>query len=752
VGVEREPSVGRIRAVTDERDLTQAYDAAAGCGKFSRDALELAAIHRVDSEAPVPDGVLDHVPGCFICRAVVDRLHADNQFLGEVREAVRDIAKPRREEQRREEPSDGGGPIPGYRLGAELQRGGQGAVFVAEQIATRRACAVKMLLSGRFASERQRQRFEREIEVVARLRHPSIVTLYESGLSRDGEPWFAMEFIEGERLDAFVATRKPAPREVLRYFRQIADGVAYAHRRGVIHRDLKPGNILVDREGVPRILDFGLARSTERTVADDVGTTLAGEFLGTFAYAAPEQLAGDPNAIDSRCDLYALGVVLYECLTGRKPFEGARSVAELVAQKTAGTPARPSELVRGVNRDIDVIVLRLLAADPARRYVSADALAEDIDRFLDGRPILAREDSIAYVVRKTLVRYWVASSAALALLVTVVVAGIALLIAYSNAERERLRSERTLRSFQEALVAANPELGKGSGDMSVGGFLSLVEGEVEEALSDEPVLLADVLQTIGVVHLGFDNPVLAQQSILRAYAMQKLAFDRGETTDARMGAAALAMARLRFLLRPADGSPPDYAGSEAAYREAIAHFERAYGPDSLAATDTLRQLASPVRAQGRLDEAEACLADAFARAERIAPESRQLAVLRAAILNSRAIIATVRGDSASALEGYRGALEQLRPYTEPDDFRVGRTLVSIARSLQALGRPEEALPSAREAVEILRTRKGANAESTRAAEKLVEDLERAIRGEPEPRAAPAADPSKPVTTSAVAED
>ena len=751
MGVEREPSVVRTFAVSADRDPTQAFDAAAGCGKFSRDALELAAIHRVDPEAPVPEGVLAHVPGCFICRAVVERLHADNQFLGEVRAAVRESVRPRRDE-----PVEESGPIPGYRLGKELQRGGQGAVFLAEQIATRRACAVKMLLSGRFASDRQRQRFEREIEVVARLRHPSIVTLYESGLSRDGEPWFAMEFIEGERLDAFLAERALAPRAVLRYFRQIADGVAYAHRRGVIHRDLKPGNILVDREGVPRILDFGLARSTEKSVADDVGTTLAGEFLGTFAYAAPEQLSGDPNAIDSRCDLYALGVVLYECLARRKPFEGARSIAELVAQKTSAMPPRPSELVRGVDRDIDVIVLRLLAADPARRYVSADTLAEDIDRFLDGRPILAREDSVAYVVRKTLVRHWIASTAALALLVTIVVAGVGLFIAYSNAERERVRSDRTLRSFQEALVAANPELGKGSGDMSVGGFLTLVEGEVEEALSDEPVLLADVLQTIGVVHLGFDNPRLATQSIQRAYAMQKSAFERGETTDARMGAAALAMARLRFLLRPEGGTPSDYAGSEAAYREAIQCFERAYGRDSLQSTDTLRQLASPVRAQGRLDEAEACLEDAFARAARIEPESRQLAVLRAAILNSRAIIATVRGDAAAALLGYQGALEQLRPYTEPDDFRVGRTLVSIARSLQTLGRPDEALPSAREAVEILRTRKGATAESTRAAEKLVEDLELAVEARRAPRIVPEAEarvaPAQDLSSRPVARD
>jgi serine/threonine protein kinase len=230
-----------------------------------------------------------------------------------------------------------------------------------------------------------------------------------------------MELVEGARLDDYARAHAQSPRAVAMLLRQVADAIAYAHRRGVIHRDLKPGNIVVDRDGVPRVLDFGLARA-DAPAADGgtgqgsaaMGTTMAGEFLGTFAYAAPEQLAGDPNGIDSRCDLYALGVVFYECLVGRKPFEGARSVAELVIQKSGATPVRPSALRAGIDRDLDVIVLRLLAADPARRYDTADALSEDIARFLDGRPILAREDSLAYVVRKQLRRHWIASSAAAA--------------------------------------------------------------------------------------------------------------------------------------------------------------------------------------------------------------------------------------------------------------------------------------------------------------------------------------------------
>ncbi|MFN9078595.1 MAG: serine/threonine-protein kinase, partial [bacterium] len=321
-------------------DETQAMELPAGCGKFPRDTLELAALAKTDRGVPVDERLAPHLVICKRCSDAVDRFAADNAFLGE-------FAKVPNKSGRSASGAGGaagitaGSPaegdlIPGYRLGDEIHRGGQGAVFKAEQLATRRACAVKMLLGGRFASAVQRMRFEREVEVVAALRHPSIVTLYESGISRNGEPWFAMELVDGERLDEYVRRLKLDARAVAALLQRVADAIAYAHRRGVIHRDLKPGNILVDREGVPRVLDFGLARADAPGGGADPGSgsTMAGEFLGTFAYAAPEQLAGDPAAIDSRCDLYALGVVLDEALAGKRPFEGAKSIGELVLQKT----------------------------------------------------------------------------------------------------------------------------------------------------------------------------------------------------------------------------------------------------------------------------------------------------------------------------------------------------------------------------------------------------------------------------------
>lgn len=701
-------------------DATKTYFAPLGCGKFPRDLLELAAIARHEKSVVVDERVAAHLVICTQCSDAVQRLDADNALLSELAGALKPRSG-RRDEAAATAPEESG-PIPGYRLGDELHRGGQGAVFVAEQVATRRRCAVKMLLGGRFASPMQRVRFEREVEVVAALRHPSIVTLYESGISTGGSPWFAMEFVEGERLDHFVARTKPSARALVELFLRIADAIAYAHRRGVIHRDLKPGNILVDKDGVPRVLDFGLARAeSERDARTDPksGTTLAGEFLGTFAYAAPEQLAGDPGAVDSRCDLYALGVVLYESLAGRKPFENARSIAEVVEQKLLRTPERPSEVRRkampraeaALDSDLDVIALRLLAADPSRRYDTADALAEDLTRHLEGRPILAREDSVTYVLRRTLRRNWIPATAAALVVVTLLGAGIALAFAYANAERERDRAEKSLRAFREALESIDPELGQGSSAMNVGEFLTLVEEQVDTDLVEEPELLAGILRTIGLVHLGFERLDLAATSIERAHALASAAHDAGRGSDVELADASIALAMLRF-------NQGDFDGAEAAYRRTVELRERALGPNATATVDALRQLASTKRAQGRLDLSRAALDEALRRAK-LFPIGRASAVTRAAVLNGSGVLWAAQGDDLRALSDFEAALAEVRRFVNEDDFRIGRTLASIASAEERLGRFDSALANAERSLAIIRQRKGDLARSTKRGETQV---------------------------------
>ncbi len=721
----------------DTRSDMRGTDPTAGCGRFDRELLELAALARSDAQVPVDEQLSAHLVLCDRCVAAIDALDADNALVHEMgqmaaREPGLGLGASGRSST--DSATNSTDLIRGYRLGEELHRGGQGAVFVAEQLSTRRACAVKMLLGGKFASERQRMRFEREVEVVAGMRHPGIVTLYESGLTRDGEPWFAMELVKGERLDVYVKTfvdpHAASGRACATLFRSIADSVAYAHRRGVIHRDLKPGNILVDSDGVPRVLDFGLARLTDSSHLGEVngGSTIVGEFLGTLAYAAPEQLAGDPTLIDTRCDLYALGVVFFECLCGRKPFLGAKSIAELVTQKTTSMPPKPSSLVPAIDRDLEVIVLRLLASDPARRYDSADALCEDLERFLDGRPILAREDSVAYVIRKTMRRHWVASSAAGALVATIAISAIALAFAYANAERQRVRSERTLATFQNALGSANPETGAGSSEMSVEQFLTLVEQQVTTELADEPFLLAGVLRTLGLIHLGFDDPTRARAAIEHAYATQSEGAKAGLVSEAHLAETEIALARVRFNMQ-------DFTGAEEFYRSAIAHRESSLGVFDLLTVDAVRQLASALRAQRRFDATDACLKDALARSVHF-PATSEAALARAAILNGQAALMAAQNDPTAALALYESALKVLMTSVAADDFRVGRTHYSIALMQLKLNQRASAIEHARTAESILRARKGSDAQMTREAAQLLQLLESAPSAQPRESTAP----------------
>lgn len=697
-------------------DATTARSLPPGCGGIAREELEVAAATRADG-VPIEDAVEAHLFACAECRRDFDRMvaraSADQGLLAEAARAAPRPARIAPDE-------DPDAPIAGYRLGEELHRGGQGSVFAAEQLATRRRCAVKTLLGGRFATDRERARFEREVEVVARLRHPSVVTLYESGIMRDGTPWFAMELVEGERIDAHVATGGLAPRAIARLFRDVAAAVAYAHRRGVIHRDLKPGNILVDREGTPRILDFGLARADEGDLeAAGAAATRAGEFLGTFAYAAPEQLAGDPAAVDSRCDLYALGVALFECLTGRRPYEGARTVVELAQQKQGPPQRKPRELRAGIDRDLEVIALHLLAPEPARRYDTADALVDDLERYLDGRPILAREDSLAYVVGKTLRRHWIASGAAGIFLLTIVGAAVALSVAYANAERERIRSERTLRSFQDAVASVNPEAGRGSADLTVEEFLSLIEQNAAQELASEPRVLAGVLETIGLVHIGFEDAPAAERALTRALEERMQLQVLGEASELEVAESRHNMGRLRILQGRVDEAIENYEAALDARTAAL-------GPSDRLTLLTARHLASSLRRVKRLDEAARLYDDILARAKEAGLDLGEVAAIR----NGRAFVFRERGELALALAEFEEALAAIRPMASADDWRVGRGLFNCASVEVELGRLDDALAHAVEARDILRRRKGGDATTVREAERLVERVEAARAARP----------------------
>jgi WD40 repeat protein len=290
-------------------------------------------------------------------------------------------------------------PVPGYEVFEELGRGGMGVVYRARQTGLNRPVALKMILAGSHAGPVERERFRREAQAVAALQHPNIVQIFEIGEAA-GHPYLALELVDGGSLAQHLVGSPWPARDAVELVEHVARAVEYAHSQGVVHRDLKPGNILLAREkslpsafqstrnSVPKITDFGLAKRIDETVAPD-GATKTGAVMGTPSYIAPEQASGKTREIGPAADVYALGAILYELLTGRPPFRGETPL-DTVLQVINEDPVSPKSLQSNVPWDVQTICLKCLMKSPAKRYASALALAEDLRRWLNGEPIQAR--------------------------------------------------------------------------------------------------------------------------------------------------------------------------------------------------------------------------------------------------------------------------------------------------------------------------------------------------------------------------
>ena len=292
--------------------------------------------------------------------------------------------------------------IKGYEILSVLGEAAQGRVWRARQLSTRRQVALKVPRTDLMRSRKAMARFTREIELAARLNHPNIARIYDSGLC-EGSYYYAMELVDGVPLDVYVKQHTPSVRRAMELMLTVCEAIEHAHENGVIHRDLKPSNILVAKDGQPHVVDFGLARNT---LDEDSFRTLStdGEVTGTPAYMSPEQAAGHQGQLDSRTDVYSLGVVLYELLTGAFPYDVDTSMLRTLQNIRESEPIEPSEFASHLDRDIQAITLKALAKDPADRYPSAAELASDIRNWLAGRPVQARSYGSINLLRKVLAK------------------------------------------------------------------------------------------------------------------------------------------------------------------------------------------------------------------------------------------------------------------------------------------------------------------------------------------------------------
>jgi tRNA A-37 threonylcarbamoyl transferase component Bud32/tetratricopeptide (TPR) repeat protein len=527
-----------------------------------------------------------------------------------------------------------------YRLLAEIGRGGMGTVYraVREDDTFRKEVAIKLVRGSE--QDLGAGRFRRERQILARLQHPNIAAVHDGGTSDDGRPYLVMELIDGEPLDRYCASRALSLRERVALMRTVCDAVHHAHQALVVHRDLKPGNILVGRDGAPKLLDFGIAKllANDDTGEDRPTATLLP--LLTPEYASPEQVRGQP--ITTASDVYSLGVVLYELLTGGSPYTFAtRGLDEVVRVVCGSEPPRPSASVRPgtaatarqLAGDLDTIVLRCLQKEPARRYASAIALADDLQRYLDGRPLLARPDSLRYRAGKFVLRHRLGVAAGavavLGLLTGTVVAWRQARIAETNRQRAERRFQDVRRLAGALLFDLHDQIANLPGALAARKALvskaeEYLETLAREAEGDRDLQreLAGAYQRLGDVYgggltsnLGDSDAALA--SYERARRLRE-ALGRAPGSEPRD---VEELALLQFGLGALYRSRAQTAEAEAALADSVRLLEQVLANGG-ASGDARRRLAGAYQRlgevqgrQGRGDDATASIARAVALAE-----------------------------------------------------------------------------------------------------------------------------------------
>jgi len=609
-----------------------------------------------------------------------------------------------------------------------------GTVYEAEQESPRRTVALKVIRAG-YLSPQLLKRFEHESQVLGRLQHPGIAQVYEAGtvVEEPGSenratpsratPFFAMEFIKGVPLTDYAASKNLGTRERLELVARICDAVYHAHQKGVIHRDLKPGNILVDESGQPKILDFGVARATDSDIQQTTIQTDIGQLIGTVPYMSPEQVGGDPDELDTRSDVYALGVIAYELLAGRLPYDlTKRIIHEAVRIIREEEPTRLSSINRTLRGDVETIVAKALEKDKARRYQSAESLASDIRRYLTDQPITARPAGTWYQLKKF-------SQRNKALVGGVAVSFVILLGGLAGTAWQADEATKQARRADERAAAATKAEGEAQIQKTAAEASAKAEKERAEQLQQvsdfqaqmlaqvDPteagrLLTADVTAKFGEALVKANVPEGERAGQVEAFAGQ---WSKVNATDAARELID------RTILKPAvdaiEKQFKDQPVVDAQLRQVLADRYQNLGlPDSATplqeralATrrrvlgeehpDTLTSISNMgtlLRAQGKLSEAEPYYREGLENLRRVLGEEHPDALTS---ISNMGVLLNTQGKLSEAATYFREALEKRRRVLGEEHPDTLTSISNLGVLLNAQGKLSEAAPYFRETLE-----------------------------------------------------
>ena len=561
-----------------------------------------------------------------------------------------------------------------YRILGILGEGGMGVVYRAEQENPRRLVALKVIKPG-VESEATLKRFEHEGQVLGWLQHPGIAKVFEAGRADTGQgpqPFFAMELVHGQPITEYAQAQRLGIRQRLELIAKVCDAAHYAHQKGVIHRDLKSGNILVDESGEPRILDFGVARATDADIRTTTLQTAVGQLVGTIAYMSPEQIAGDPRELDTRSDVYSLGVVAYELLTGRLPVEVSGKTIPQAAR--AISEEEPTQL-RSINRvfrgDVDTIISKALEKDKNRRYQSASDFAADIRRYLSDQPIAARPMTTMYQLRKFTRRNkaFVASVAVAFVLLSAALLSVTLernravraerhagqqqkLAEVQRAEAETQSAEAQRQAaiaqavndfLNNDLLAAVDPLKQQGRDVTVLQVLEKASEAIEDKFREEPLVEAAVRLTLGNTYMSLGRYEPAEPHLQRAVALQKeeLGEEHADTLSSLMSLGFLYVRQGR------------YDEAEPLFVKLLDRYRRALGEDASETLSTMGVLGVLYKRQGRYAEAEPLYVKVLEARRRVLGDEHRHTMVS---MNNLAILYRIQGQYDKAEPLYAEAL------------------------------------------------------------------------------------------------